>query len=665
MYLFREFNLLPVLIMAGSWYAGGWLISARLFDLKPAERHLIGFGIGMTVSIWLENLLAYVLPVPLVFWVSILATLGLGVALAWSIRKELRGMFSFDWGQWLLFAFLVFLFTLINRGLAIFDDYAYLPSISLMSAGDIPPHFPFDNSLNLGYHHFLLLIGAEFMRVGATAPWTAFDLARGLTMAMFFILGGVVAEYLTGRQNLKIWGGMFVALASGTRWLLLFFPPSIVSAISNSLNLIGATGQNNATLDGLLKGPWLMDGAGPVPFPFAFANGVFPPSIMAFGGMGVSGGVVLLLLILVSLRMKNQWAWPLVVVLLASLALSNEIILVSAAAGLFFVALFWAVKNRSFKIPPLLRNWIIVFFIGGVISIIQGGTLTEIFRSMFDRGAGSGEVYYETGFELAWPPAIVSAHLGVLSLFQPYQLIMALLEVGPLILLAPFLISRGKKAFLGENWLEASLMVSGIVGLLMMFIEYNGTGGLRNTSRLFGHYLYIGLIYAVPLVWLYLQDKKQALYDVAIAVGLVTVLSGVVLFSVQLYAIFAPVASYNLNELDVKMFEKYWNRLPSPGMVFDPIPSRAVTLFGRPTNSGFTWYDTKPEYSDLVNSPDPYKVHESGYDYMYYNIYYWMDHQELLDLPCVQIVEQVTDIHQATGESGDFRRLVDITSCTP
>ena len=665
MYLFREFDLLPVLLTLGMWYAGGWLISARLFDLQPSHRHLVGLGVGMVVGLWLANLLAYILPIPSIFWLANGLTLFVGVALAWSIRKELRGMFSFEWGQWLAFAFLAVLFTMINRGLAIFDDYAYLPTLSRMAAGDIPPHFPFDVNLNLGYHHFALLMGAEFMRIGDAAPWTAFDLARGLTLAMKVMLGGLVAEALTGKRNLVLWGALFLALAGGTRWLLLFFPPSLVSGISDSLRLIGATGQAKMTLAEMLTGPWLMDGSGPVPFPFAFASGVFSPSIMAFGGMGSTGGLVLLLIMLVVPRSRHSLSWALMVVMLSSLALANEIYLVSVGAGLFFVAVYWVVRNRSLKFPPSLRNWIIVFALGTLVAVLQGGTLTELARGIFSAGPGDGEVYYKTGFGLSWPPAIVSAHLGILSLFNPYQLIMGLLEVGPLILIAPFLISRGRKAYAGGNWFEAGLMLSGIIGLLMLFIEYDGTGGVRNTSRLFGHYLNVGSIYAVPLLWMYLKDKSQWLVNSAIALGLVTVLSGVALFSAQLYALYSPTASYNLNELDIQMFDRHWNQLPAPGMVFDPTPSRAVTVFGRPTDSGFSWYSEKPEYTALVDSPDPYRIHQAGYDYMYYDLYYWQANKDLLDVPCVVQYDQVTDIHSATGESGNFRRLVDITACIP
>jgi hypothetical protein len=349
-------------------------------------------------------------------------------------------------------------------------------------------------------------------------------------------------------------------------------------------------------------------------------------------------------------------------VLLSSLALANEIYFVAATVGLLFVALWWAIASRSLKFPSSLRNWMLVFGAGVLIACLQGGALTDLAANMFLH-RDSAEVYYQTSFRMAWPPAIVSAHLGVLSLFQPFQLIMAALEIGPCFLILPLLYSRCRQEFASGNWFEAGLMASAGVGLLTIFLEYRGVGGVRNTSRLFGYLLALCVIYAVPLAWLYLQDKSHVLRNAALVGGLLTVLGGAVLLSTELYAISHPVASYDLGDLDVEAFSKYWNRLPADAMIFDPLDDRAVTVFGRPTDSALTWYSAKPEYTALADAPDPYQVRAAGFEYMYYNGSYWLKHARLLDAPCVQVLDQFTDIHQATGEAGDFRRLVDITAC--
>lgn len=663
MYLFHELNVIPLMLLMVLWSVGGWLITASLFDLKAVERHMVGLGVGLVAGTWLLNILARFLSLTLASWLAAVSVLVVGIVLAWPIRQDLRAMFSFNWDEWLWFFALAFLFVLINRGLAIFDDYAYLPSVSLMGKGDIPPHFPLDARLSLGYHYFLLLFSAQFIPVTGAAPWTALDVGRGITMALYFILGGLLAYRITGRPELRFFGGLFVALSGGTRWIMLLLPPSLVSAISSHVHLIGATNQVHVPLQELLKGPWMVAGSGPVPFPFAFVDGILHPAVLALGGLGIYYGAVLLLLFLTSTRVKSRAAWPLVVIFLSSLSLANEIFFVMVSVGMLIVVLLQLIRRRSLRFPTLLYTWIIVFIAAWSIALIQGGTLTDMFYNWF-RPVELSAVYYKTSFRLVWPPEIVSAHLGVLSLFQPYQLIAALLEIGPILLVLPLLLNWGKREFSRGNWFPAALFFSGLVGLATIFIEYNGVGGIRNTSRLFDYLLNICVIFAVPLTWLYVRNKKYFVRQLALTIGLAAMLGGFVVFAIELFAVTNPVASYNLNELDEWMFDKYWNRLPPESMVFDPVSYRAVTIFGRPTNSNSTWYQTKPEFFDLISNPDPYAIHDAGYDFMYYNAHYWLKHKELLDDSCVNLVDQVTDIHQATGETGEFRRLVDITACT-
>jgi hypothetical protein len=98
-------------------------------------------------------------------------------------------------------------------------------------------------------------------------------------------------------------------------------------------------------------------------------------------------------------------------------------------------------------------------------------------------------------------------------------------------------------------------------------------------------------------------------------------------------------------------------------MVFDPLPSRAVTLFGRPVDSSVDFGLLKPDYTELRDNPDPAALSAAGYDYIYLTGGYWWAHRRLLDVPCALTLDEEIDIYQATGETGDFRRLVDLSAC--
>src|SRR5574339_652915 len=156
------------------------------------------------------------------------------------------------------------------------DDFQNMPTISIMAAGDIPPHVPGVPDLRYGYHYFLILLGVQFMRVASAPPWTALDLARGLTLALAVFLTGLLAWRLTRNKTVAWISAVFYALASGTRWLLLLLPGTLLQRISSELTLIGSGSDTASNLFEALARNWSVAGNGPIPFPFAFVNGANP-----------------------------------------------------------------------------------------------------------------------------------------------------------------------------------------------------------------------------------------------------------------------------------------------------------------------------------------------------------------------------------------------------
>ena len=194
MYLFSEFQILPLFLLFLLWGVGGWLMTIRWFDLETHERGLIGFGLGMMVANWIGNFVARFLPMSIAFWVAALLTLTVGILAAWPLNRELLpDKLKVQWSHWLFFVALVFLLTLIGRGLGMLDDYQNLPTVSVMATGDIPPHLPGAPEVRYGYHYFLILLGVQFMRVAAAPPWTALDLARGVTLTLAIVATGFLA----------------------------------------------------------------------------------------------------------------------------------------------------------------------------------------------------------------------------------------------------------------------------------------------------------------------------------------------------------------------------------------------------------------------------------------------------------------------------------------
>ncbi len=330
MYLLSELQVIPLMFLFLIWGIGGWLMTLRWFNLESYERGFIGFGLGLVIANWIGNFTARILPMQLAFWVAGLLTLALGVVSVFPFdHKFIIGHFKSNWTKWLLFIAAALLFTLIGRGLGMLDEYQNLPTVSIMATGDIPPHVPGSPDIRYGYHYFLILLGVQFMRIAHAAPWTSLDLARGLTFALAITLTALLAFRLTRNKTISYLSALFFTFAGGTRWLLLLLPVSLLKQVSSALTLIGSGRDTASNLFDALALPWRVEGSGPIPFPFAFANGVDSPSIMAHNGYGVSAGLIMLLLVLLAGRQKTWKTDILFTILLASLALANEVKLCS------------------------------------------------------------------------------------------------------------------------------------------------------------------------------------------------------------------------------------------------------------------------------------------------------------------------------------------------
>ncbi len=655
MYFFSEISIIPALVLIFLWFAGGWMITFRLFDIPARERGLVGLGVGMIASTWLSNFIARFLPLASAFWVSAIFTTLFGLYLVFPVRNQIRKGLLKNIGQWVPFAFLFILFTLINRGLAIFDDYQNLPVMSIMATGKFPPPFPFARDVTFNYHYILLLLATQFVSIGHAPVWTALDVARGITMSLFFMYAGMFVYRFTNKPAAQFIGVIFAMFAGGVRWLYLLMPLSFVRKISDNVTLLGSAAESGSSLYNLLYKPWLIAGPPPYPFPFIFLSGINNASIMSIGGAGLVSSLIIMLLLLLCTHVREKSAVIPLTILFASMALANEVTYALFVAGFALLLLIWIIQQHSLKLPASLFFWLGIFFSSGVLSLIQGGIITGVVSGFFGKTASS---YHEGGLHYIFPPAIVSGHLGILSLFNPYQLISAFLEIGPVILFFPLVLIYGWNAFKNNNWLEASFVFSGVISLCMIFVQYSGNAGLTATSRLYNNFIGVSTIYAIPLVWGWVSRKKEFAHYVVSSLGLVTIMSGIVLFSSQLSAFSRPVASYLLSDIDVQMYKKYWNQLPADVMVFDVAPFRSATIFGRGSESLETLYVTQPEFADLAGFPDPVKVHAAGYDFMYYSNSYWDDHKNVVDIPCVKIIDQMDDT-----ELGDFRRLVNISKC--
>lgn len=654
-------GLLLVLLSALAWSLGGIYLAVHVFRLRVREQLIVGLALGWVLYIVLANLLMrWLLPGPAGL-VSGALVLSAGSLSAWREQRSLRLKPDTlrGWPPLLALVLLTLVFTLINRGLALFDDYHNLPLLSLMAAGDVPPHFYYNPGQPLAYHYGLHIFAAQLVAQGGFFPWSALDLGRALALAVTLCLAWLWFLRRTENGTAAWLGTLLVLLGSGARWLLLLLPSGVLARLDQSVELLGSAAQSGLNLSAVLVSAWQIEGAGPFPFPFAFANGLHHPLNLALNGSGALPFAGLFLLLVLG-EGRVKWIQGLLLgLVLAGIALSAEHIFVLVCAGLALAALvdYLSTRDRARAGP-----WVLALFSGGVLALVQGGVLTELARGWFLPGAplGEGESYGFHGFSWSWQPALLSAHFGRLELFSPSQLLVALFETGPALLLGVWVTVWSVRAARRGRTVEAGLgLGAALVFTLALFLRY---GVERDLSRLFGIVLFVWLVLGWPLVWEWVSHAHlwgRILVGGAYAA---VVAGGLALLLVQIIAISRPQLSYFVTPPDAQLSRVYWNRLEPGALVFDSVPYRSITLFGRSAGRvGSSLHEPFPEWQALITGPDPGILAGAGYTYAYFDRTGWQALQpaqrDAFQDPCVRVVAE------APGAGQDFRRLLDIRDC--
>jgi hypothetical protein len=699
MYWLRTENINGVflwLLLCGFWWSGGWLLATHLFHLKSRERLMAGLATGMLLFIVFSNIIALSLSVAnanrssaALLTASYIGgsvlTLGIGWLSAYLNRRHRRADIAsssgvdkealFDrhdlkaWPQLLVLVGLLAIFAMINRGLAIFDDYYNLPITSFMASGDVPPHLYLNPESDLGHHYGLNLFAASLMRIGELFAWSAFDLSKALTLSLTIILAWLWFRRYTGHESGAYWGSLLVLFGSGARWILLFVPQVILQRMGDGLRLMGSALQSGTDLYTVLLSPWKIEGGGPVPFLFAFTNGISSPLNMAMGSNGALPQMTIFLLLLLAKRRSAPRWQPLEGIvfglLLASLALSAEYFFIMIIAGMLVTALWVVVSaSRRRNIRPALIGivqwgWILLPAI--LLAVFGGGVITEILRSLITQ---SGNLPADSstleGFFLRWPPALTSAHFGPLALTKPGQILIALAEIGLLILLAPLAIIWSIRRARRGQWAPAWLAFGALFSFIISFFIYYGAE--RDTARLAGSALFIWVAVGFPMAWfIWCKSNRWIKTSITLAYA-ITILAGIALFSIQLISIARPQFSYFVTTPDVQLSRAHWDKLEPQAQIFDIIPYRAVTLFGRGAGHAYQdLYKAFDDWSALAQAPDPLNLARAGYSYVYVDKETWQawtpGQKQAFQQACVKkLDEQVT-------QERDFRWLLDIRTC--
>ena len=671
MYWFRQgaSHLIPFTLLFLIAWVGGWLLGTHALRVRGRERLVAGLALGVVLYTALCNLLALFMGTTWAFILAAFVVLGLGLGSAWKSKKP---WFHLDdlhaWPQVLVIFIIGAVFTLMLRGLAIWDDYHNLPIVSTIAAGNLPPRFYLDPSIPLSYHYGLHVFAASMVSVGGLTPWSAWDFARGFTAAIAIVIAWLWFKRVTRSDLSAYFGATLLTFGGGTLWLLSLLPNKLLLWISTRAPLANAALDSGPSLAANLSRPFLYEGGPPLPMPFSFLGSLFAPVVVNWTGNSSLYLVCIFLLLLENER-KRFSVIPILVsgLVLALMALNAEHVYALFFAGMLLVVLVywfwnWRIKNEVFHD---LRRIIATLILSMVLVLFQGGVLTVLFHHLFIGNLDKPiNALATTGFFFRWPPAIIATYFQPLSLFNPAQVIVGLAEMGPTVLLIPMVMNWIWKLGKRGHLMEAGLGLSGLLGFILpLFIHYRVE---RDTSRITSYGLQTFLIISVPALTLLLKRGKAWWRGLIIGGSGLSITGGVVIFAILFTAITTPQLSYFIDSQDARMSSLGWNQLESGSWVLDRIPYRAVTLYGRPSRSspasGSVDFSTYPDWNALIKNPNPGYVSSAGYRYIYMDGIWWNqlnpEQQGSLNQVCVQIVQETGDV-----TSNNWRRLLDVSGC--
>lgn len=640
---------------------GGYLICRLVFAASTRESLPIGMGLASMLVIVLTNMASHWLNLQ---WAYILASLFIIVTggVLFILAPSKREVFE-NWQQalppLLVFLLLFVLFLRINQGLAIFDENYNLPIVSLIAAGDVPPHFPFDPSQPLAYHYGLHLLAGVAVRLAGLSPWLAFDAVRAFTHALLLVL----AFFWFGRQTGSFWaaviGAAVVYFGGTTQWLLLFAPQAWIERLNAGVTLTNTALSSGATLSDLLVSNWNIDGLGVVSLPFIFIGSLFKPQNLALTSNGASVALTVMLLLLLAPKQWHPRHFVIISFVLGSIALTAEYLFGLIALGSFFIAVLATRQQKNFlPILRLLAIWVLAWG----LALFAGGVISVMFRHLLQGLGGQASLSEQgnLGFQWHWPPSLPTLYFGRLSFFQVDTLLFSLILLAPLLFLIPLPLFQLKNRWKSLCMIQDGLCLGAAVSVLLSLV-IGLKGSVGGITRLLDTALLILLILSFPILY-HLWQNRSRWMQALITTGLVLLtLGGVVTFSLELLAISRPQHTFYIKSLDARFYSSYWNRLPPQAQIFDPNPGRSIVVFGRSAGAIAAKYgEWLLEWEELSQNPTPEQLIRKGYTHAYLDKRFWNRLAQPAKVAwraeCIKLME-TKELDQ------DFRQLYDLQSC--
>jgi hypothetical protein len=265
------------------------------------------------------------------------------------------------------------------------------------------------------------------------------------------------------------------------------------------------------------------------------------------------------------------------------------------------------------------------------------------------------------GFGLRWPPAIVSSHFEPLSIFDPYQFIVGLFEIGPILLFAiPLSVWVWRDRRKSEwGWVAASMMISSWAAFIApFFLTFSSD---RDITRLTWYALLTWTLFLLVYLFNQFRNWRGWLRGAVIASLSTMCFGGLVVLGIQFTALSTTQLAHGFDQLDSELQVQVWDQLPDSARIYGD-PGRIAILTGR---LAYSIGDYRPEYwAELDNELSLAGLLENGFQYLLLTNRWPADlstqDYEQFDTACVKLV---AESHDNSGVN--YRKLYDLRGCTP
>lgn len=648
--------------------AGGWLLATHIFTLESRERVLAGFALGLVCYLWIVHWIGRFLPPLWAFLLASVAVLLLGLGAAYPWRGPWLDLRDLRIGKWIAAGLvLLWVFLRISKGTGLFDEYKNLALISTLANGWIPPMAYFGQPLLLRYHYGFHYLGASLMQLAHLAPWSAFDLSKSIIWSLSLLLAGLVGRrYLRGSYAPALMAGA-VALAGGTRWLMLLLPSGALAVMEQHVTLRGIA---SGTLSAALAARLPMEASPPLGYPFAFLSGINQSYVMAHGGEQTIEPMLLMLGILLLRRSATPRSSLFFAVLFSFWALASETSIVLFGAGV--LVLLWVRRGRQKGEPRITANLgapALGLLLSIPLMLVQGGVIGSmaqqvIFGTPVTGPPGADVDVGLLGFSLRWPPAILSGQLGSMPVTDPWALLAGVFEMGIIIVVLPWMTWRWWRTQRDDWRLQLLLPIAWMAPVIPLFIAWASDANVAHITD-------FGIDVTVVILVLMLaagRERPAASSGDAfrLAGGVVLALMmvpGVILLGVQLTAAHSTVLSEHYGDAEARLLQQAWGRLPRSGKMLGYVGAGSI-LSGQLTGGIYTVPrgEERPMWEAMLAAPRLDVLLENGFDFVFVNSRWWdgLSPQSQLELsqPCVTVF--------ARGEAfpgGNFAEILDLRGC--